>query len=158
MNWLNENWSRARTVWWLKWRLASNQFKRHGLLEQVVSMLLIVGAVISSLGALVMGLVAGAMLTPMMSPDAAMMTWDVIVAAFLVGTLIVVITDLQQSESLSLQNFLHLPVTPFNAFLLNFAGSFLNLMVILFVPGLLGFALTHWAGFGQNVWRNAGGQ
>ena len=51
------------------------------------------------------------------------------------------ITDLQRAESLSLEKFLHLPVSLAGVFLINYVSSLFSLNLILFVPAMLGFSV-----------------
>src|SRR5262249_32383971 len=51
------------------------------------------------------------------------------------------ITELQRSEALSLEKFLHLPVSLKNAFLINYFSSLFTLNLFLFVPAALGLSL-----------------
>ena len=54
---------------------------------------------------------------------ARLLTWDGIVLAFLFIWMIGLITELQRTEALSLDKFLHLPVSPIGAFLINYLSS-----------------------------------
>src|SRR5262245_2744474 len=51
------------------------------------------------------------------------------------------LTELQRSESLSMQNFLHLPVSVSGVFVLNYLGSLLSLTMVVLVPAMVGLTL-----------------
>ena len=53
--------------------------------------------------------------------------WDGLVVAFLFFWLIGLLTDLQRSEALSLDKFLHLPVSLAGVFCINYLSSLLSL-------------------------------
>src|SRR5205823_9205573 len=57
-------------------------------------------------------------------------------------------TDLQRSESLSLDKFLHLPVSPSGAFLINYVSSLFSITLVVFVPAMTGLALGQALGLG----------
>lgn len=69
-----------------------------------------------------------------------MTIWDGAVIAYLTFTLIGIMVELQRSDMLSMNNFLHLPVTPTSAFLINYFGSCINLSVLVFFGGMAGLA------------------
>ena len=73
--------------------------------------------------------------------DASLLVWDVVVGAFLFIWWIGLITTLQRSEAVSLDKFLHLPVSLGGAFALNYVSSLLNVSLILFVPVMVGLSL-----------------
>ncbi len=68
--------------------------------------------------------------------------WDVLLLNFLCFWSAGLLTDLQRSEPLALSRFLHLPVSPSGAFLINFLSSLLSLSLIVFTPIMLAFALA----------------
>src|SRR5262249_28680740 len=67
--------------------------------------------------------------------------WDGVVVAFLCFWAAGLLTELQRSEILSLDKFLHLPVSLSGAFLINYVSSLLNLGMVLFVPPMLGLSV-----------------
>ena len=62
--------------------------------------------------------------------------------AFLFFWMIGLITELQRTDPLSLSKFMHLPVSPNGAFLINYVSSLLRLSLIMFLPVMLAFALA----------------
>src|SRR5262249_21247827 len=51
------------------------------------------------------------------------------------------LADLQRSESLALDKFMHLPVSLTGAFLINYLSSLFSITLILFLSALVGFSL-----------------
>jgi hypothetical protein len=74
--------------------------------------------------------------------------WDGIVIAFLFFWAAGLLTELQRSEILSLDKFLHLPVSLSGAFLINYLSSLLSLGTVLFVPPMLGLSIGLVLGMG----------
>src|SRR5262249_9130943 len=66
---------------------------------------------------------------------------DGIVVGFLFIWIIGLLADLQRSEVLSLEKFLHLPVSPAGAFLINYLSSLVNVRLIVFAPAMVGLAI-----------------
>ena len=60
------------------------------------------------------------------------------VVAFLFFWMIGLLTELQRAEGLALDKFLHLPVSPAGAFLINYLSSLFSLTLIVFVPAMIG--------------------
>ena len=75
------------------------------------------------------------------SPGVIMLVWDGITAPFLFFWMIGLMVELQRSEALSLNKFLHLPVSLRSAFVINYLSSLVNACIIIFVPAMVGFAL-----------------
>jgi hypothetical protein len=135
------NWQHLRAFVWLRWRLLVHQLTRGGLANAV---LLVIAAVAA--GFLVVGLFAGSLLVGLVplarvSPAFVMYVWDGLVVGFLFCWMIGLITVLQRSEVLSLDKFLHLPVSLAGVFLLNYLSSLVSLTLLVFVPIMLGLTL-----------------
>jgi ABC-2 type transport system permease protein len=135
------NWHHFRAFLKLRWRLQINQVKRAGTVNAVfLAILAVVGiflAILSFFGFFAVGVFALADASPIVL----MLVWDGMAGVFLFIWLIALVTDLQRSEALSLEKFLHLPVTPTGVFLINYLSSLLNLRLILFVPAMVGLSL-----------------
>ena len=70
-----------------------------------------------------------------------MVVWDGVAAGFLFFWLIGLMSELQRTELLSLDNFMHLPVSPTGAFFINYVGSSIGLSLILFLPAMIGLGI-----------------
>jgi ABC-2 type transport system permease protein len=130
-----------RAYCWLQWRLRINQLKRGGIANVVVLAILAAGAVLLSLGLFAMFVLIGVFALPEASPTVLMYIWDGVVVAFLFFWTIGLLADLQRSEALSLDKFLHLPVSLSGAFILNYLASLLSLTLVLFLPAMIGLLL-----------------
>ncbi len=130
-----------RTLLWLRWRLRVNQFRKGGALNVVLLGVLVVSALIAAFGLLVGGFFAGLFGLPEVSPTVRLLIWDGLVVAFLFMWMIRLLTEIQRSESLSLDKFLHLPVSVSSAFLINYFGSLASLTLLMFVAAVTGLAL-----------------
>lgn len=129
-----------RAILWLHWRLRINQLKRAGTVNAVILAILAVAALVFAVfSCFVLFLVGLLALTKTPAPGL-MLVWDGLVVAFLFFWGIGLITELQRSEVLRLEKFLHLPVTLSGAFLVNYLSSLLSLTLIVFVPAMIGLA------------------
>src|SRR5688572_1292244 len=91
--------------------------------------------------AFVGGIAAGYLGLPQTSPNTLMLIWDAIVIAFLFFWMTELLVELQRSELLSLDKFLHLPVSLGSAFLINYVGSISSAGAIVFLPLMIGLAI-----------------
>jgi hypothetical protein len=127
---------------WLRWRLRVNQLRRGGPANAIIVVLLSV-----AVGILAFGLFAGSFLIGLFalrdaSPVVLLYVWDGLAGSFLFFGAIALVTELQRSESLSLDKFLHLPVSLSGAFLVNYLSSLVSLNMILFLPPMIGLSLA----------------
>jgi ABC-2 type transport system permease protein len=135
------NGQQFRAILWLHWRLRINQLKRAGTLNAV---LLAIGAGAALLFAFILcGILFSVGLFALANASApvVLLVWDGVVLAFLFCWAIGLVTELQRSEVLRLEKFLHLPVSLTGAFLVNYVSSLLSLTLIIFVPAMVGLAL-----------------
>ncbi len=82
----------------------------------------------------------GLLLLPEAPPSVLLYVWDGVVLVFLFWWGIGILTELQRSEALSLDKFLHLPVSLTSAFLINYCSSLLSLTMIVFLPAMIGLS------------------
>jgi hypothetical protein len=134
------NWAHLKTFVWLRWRLAVNQIQRSGTLGVAVSMIFTALMVAGGVFGLLVGFFIGLVPLRTASPGAVMLVWDGAIVGFLVFWMAGLMAELQRSDALSLDRFLHLPVTPASAFFINFVGSSISLGLILFLPAMLGLS------------------
>ncbi|WP_020471665.1 ABC transporter permease [Zavarzinella formosa] len=130
-----------RAFTWLRWRIRINQLKRGGIGNTIVLAMLAVSLAAGATGALIGGFSVGCFVLADVSPTILMYVWDGIVAGFLFSWMIGLMTDLQRTDSLSLDKFLHLPVSLRSAFLINYLSSLAGMTMILFVPMMFGLSL-----------------
>lgn len=129
------------TFVWLRWRLFVNQLQRGGIANRVILAVLSAAACLSALGMFVGAVLAGAFLLPMASPVIQLLIWDGLAVVFLFTWFIGLLNELQRSEALTLEKFLHLPVSLAGVFILNYLSSFMSLTLLFFLPVLFGLTL-----------------
>ena len=74
------------------------------------------------------------------SPRAVMFVWDGAIVGFVFLWFAGLMAELQRTDAISLDRFLHLPVSPSSAFLINFLGSSVSLAMVLVLPAMIGLA------------------
>lgn len=134
-------WHHLQTFLWLRWRLVLNHSRRHGAVSLALFFIFKVVFALSALAALIIGFLLGATSLPNRPPEVAMLTFAGVIVAYLFFTVIGIIVELQRAEMLSLDKFLHLPMTLSGAFLINYLGSSMNLSALVFFSGMLGLSL-----------------
>ena len=117
-----------RAFLWLRWRLRVNQHeagrdRQRGRPDASWPSSPLFVAVGLFVGFFFIGLFA----LPRRRPPVLLYVWDGLVVAFLFTWAIGLLTELQRSEVLSLDKFLHLPVSLTGAFLINYLSSLFEL-------------------------------
>lgn len=135
------NLEHLRAFIWLRWRLQANQLCRGGIANAVILTVLAAAVGVGAFLMFVGGFFAGLFALRDQPPDVVLYTWDGVVVGFLFTWMIGLLTDLHRSDALSLERFLHLPVSPAGAFLINYLSSLVRLGTVLFVPAMTGLAL-----------------
>jgi hypothetical protein len=135
------NWEHLRTFLWLRWRIISNRNRRAGAASVILQGILMALALATGGLAFVGGITAGILALPQVSPGNVMLIWDGIVIAFLFFWMTELLIELQRSELLSLDKFLHLPVSLGSAFMINYVGSISSAGAIVFIPLMIGLAI-----------------
>jgi hypothetical protein len=126
---------------WLRWRLRVNAMKRSGTANLVIGLILAGVAVLLGVALFFIFLLVGTYGLSDSRPAILMYVWDGLVVTFLFIWATGVMADLQRAEALSLDKFLHLPVSLAGAFVVNYLSSLLSFTLILFVPAMLGLSL-----------------
>lgn len=135
------NWEHLKTYIWLRWRLSANQVRRAGPLGAIFAAILTVLRILGGILAFIIGLLVGLFALHHAEPKVVMVVWDGVAAGFLLFWMIGLMSELQRTELLSLDNFMHLPVSPAGAFLINYIGSSIGLSLILFLPAMTGLGI-----------------
>lgn len=135
------NWQQFRAFFWLRQRLRINQLKRSGFGNAILLAVLGLGIVMSDIGLFVVFFLVGQSALSEATPFNILYVCDVLVSAFLVLWLVGLLADLQRSEVLSLDKFLHLPVSLSGAFFVNYLSSLFSLSLLAFVPAMAGLSL-----------------
>jgi hypothetical protein len=139
------NWQHLLTFVWLRWRLRLNQFKKAGMANAVLSIILLVSLIPLALAVFVGSFFVGVFALPQIPADyfpaVLLFIWDGLVLGFLFLWTIGLLTELQRAEVLSLDKFLHLPVSLAGAFLINYLTSLASVNLLLFLPPMIGLSL-----------------
>ena len=126
---------------WLRWRIVSNRSRRAGkgsfVLQGVLTAIMVAAGGFAFIG----GILAGYLALPQTSPDVFMLVWDGVVIGFVFFWMTELLVELQRSELLSLDKFLHLPVSLSTAFLINYIGSISSAGTIVFFPLMIGLSI-----------------
>ncbi len=153
------NWAHLKTFVWLRWRLAVNQTRRSGpggaVVSAIVTVLMTAGGGVT----LIVGFLVGFLALRTGPSRAVMVVWDGAIVGFVFFWLVGLMSELQRSDALSLDRFLHLPVSPTGAFLINYLGSSVSLSLVLMLPAMTGLSagLVLSRGPGMLVAVSAGG-
>ena len=150
------NLGHLRTMLWLRWRLAVNQINKLTLISRVLLWLVVVGAVLAGISSFISVIGWSGWLLPKEWSVALPLVWDGVILVFLSSWMLGVLTDLQRTEPLSLDKFLHLPVSPRGVFLLNYFSSLLTLTAVAFMPLMLGLSVAMGRHYGGAVWGGVG--
>ncbi len=135
------NWPHLRAFIWLRWRLVVNRLRRGGTLNAVLALLLVIVGVFCSGALIVIFFLVGLLGLADVEPAVLMFVWDGLVFAFLFTWTSGTLVELQRADVLSLDKFLHLPVSPAAAFLLNYFSSLFCFSMMFFLPSMLALTL-----------------
>jgi ABC-2 type transport system permease protein len=134
------NWEHLQAFLWLRWRLRVNQNRRAGAANVWVQrVLLAIGLVAASL-MLLGSFLTGLLLLPRVSAPVLMLVWDGVIVLFLFVWMTELLVELQRSELLAMDKFLHLPVSLTGAFLINYIGSIFSPGVIVVLAAMVGLS------------------
>jgi ABC-2 type transport system permease protein len=135
------NWEHFKAFLWLRWRIISNRNRRAGkgavILQAIFTTIMVVGGIAAFVGGIALGYYA----LPKATPAVFLYVWDGVVVAFLFLWMVELMIELQRSELLSLDKFLHLPVSLSGAFLINYVGSISGLGATAILPLMIGLAI-----------------
>lgn len=142
------NWEHFRAFIWLRWRLRVNQFRKAGAINLAFFVIVVVMTAVGSVGLFITGFFVGWLGLPKAPPIVILAVWDGAVVALLFFWMIGLLTELQRTESLAVDKFLHLPVSVSGVFLINYLSSLASLSLIMIVPGMVGLILGQTIGHG----------
>jgi hypothetical protein len=126
---------------WLRWKLRLNQLRKGGTFSRVLLAVVSVLVALAAVGLFLGGFFAGLYGLPKVPAGVPLLIWDGLAAAFLFWWLIGLLTELQRSDPLTLDKFLHLPVSPTGVFFVNYVSSLFNVTLVLFTAGVVGLLL-----------------
>jgi len=115
-----------------------NLFRRESWIGHVVTLLFSSAIATSAIGVLLIGLFVGYSLAKESSADFFLITWNGIAAFFVIAWSIYFSHDIFRSDAIPLQRVMHLPVSPAQAFGMNFFQTWFNLPMIYFAMASIG--------------------
>jgi ABC-2 type transport system permease protein len=142
------NWEHFKAFIWLRWRTRVNLFRKGGELNAVLFWVVCAIGISSIVSCFATGVGVGYYLLPRLEMSARLFLWDGLVIVFLFSWLVGLMTDLQRSESLSLEKVLHLPVSLREGFLINYFCSWFSLSLATIGSAMLGIAVGQVLGLG----------
>ena len=125
----------------LRHKLTLHQEKKAGRLNVVLSRIIRVVVIFASVMAFILPIILGAWLLKDISSAKLLAVWNGMVMVFLFAAVMTLIGQLQLNEVIPIDKLLHLPVSLNGAFLLNYLSSFLNMLMVLFAPAMIGFTI-----------------
>jgi hypothetical protein len=139
------NWRHLQAFLWLRWRLRVNQIKRGGTVNAIITAVFAASLIpmtgVLFVGAFLVGLLAVPQIPDRYRPISILFIWDGMVLVFLFLWAIGLLSELQRSEVLSLDRFLHLPVSLTGVFLINYLSSLASVNLMMCLPAMLGMSL-----------------
>ena len=87
-------------------------------------------------------------------PLVMLIVWDAVIGIFLLVWLMGVVTEIQRSEAIDLSRLLYLPISPKDAFLINYLASHFTLSLAVAFPAMLGLAAGLVVGKGGSMLGN----
>ncbi len=135
------NWNHFVALVKLRFQLSMNQVKKAGKLNYIISILVMVCVAMFTVSSFFIGALGGGVWFRQATPNGLLITWTVIIGIFLAMWLIGLLVELQQTELMSIDKLLHLPISLRGAFFLNYTSSFVSSSFLMFAPMMLGLAV-----------------
>ncbi|MEM9941920.1 MAG: hypothetical protein AAF939_10040 [Planctomycetota bacterium] len=126
----------------LRIRLSLNQAKKGGKFAYYLTAGLMLIGFLFSTTSLILGFAGGLAFLEGAGFEKVLVSWTIVGCVFLLFWTIGLLTELQQSELLSMDRLLHLPISLKGVFFLNYSSCLLNISFLMFAPGMLGFAVA----------------
>ena len=126
---------------WLRQRLMMNQLRRAGIGNQIVLALLAASLMLGAGGTLGGGIAVGGFVLPAAPPLGRLLAWDGVVVGFLFVRLISLLSDLQRTDGIAPAKYLHLPVSPAGAFVVNYVSALAAPTLLFLVAAVVGLTL-----------------
>ena len=122
----------------LRWQLTRNQLKKGGGLGAVIAGIITILALGIAAGSFAGGFAVGAFVLNDATPQTILLVWLGFTVVFLLFWFIGLLSNLQRSESIDLQQLMHLPIPLGRIFFFNFVASHLTLSLVIAVPAIIG--------------------
>ena len=124
----------------LRWQLTRNQVRKSGGLGAAIAGVIALVAALIAAGSLSGGLAVGALLLKDATPQTIMSVWLGFTVVFLFVWVTGLLANMQRSESIDLQQLMHLPVPLGRIFVFNFLASHLTPSLAIAIPAIIGLA------------------
>ena len=134
------NWEHLRAFLWLRWRLRVNQNRRAGTANVWLQRAFLIIGFVSAGLMLIGSFLAGLLVLPKASAPVLMLVWDGVIVLFMFVWMTELLVELQRSELLAMDKFLHLPVSLTGAFMINYLGSIFSPGVIVVLAAMVGLS------------------
>lgn len=126
---------------WLRYRIRHNQVTHSSKILQAFAVLGMFFVVMSTISVWGCGLLAGAFVPRLIGLDNNYLLWDLAALVALLSWTVHVLNEAQRGDSISLDRILHLPVSPGQAFVVNYLSSLGSTVFLMAAGGFLGLVI-----------------
>lgn len=126
----------------LRFQLTLNQIKKGGAANSILFVIIAAVIVLTVVSSFFSAIVFGAIWIKEFESNRILLMWNVISIGFLVAWIFNVMNRIQQSDAISIDKLLHLPITFHGAFILNFVSTFANFTLLSVAPVMIGIAIA----------------
>jgi len=116
----------------MQWHSRINQIRRESWLGYIVTLLFSTALATSAIFVLLIGIAGGYFLAKEASEEYSLLAWNGINVFFVLAWIIYFSNDVFRSDAIPLQRLMHLPVSPWQAFVMNFFQTWINLPMLYF--------------------------
>jgi len=125
----------------MQWRSRINLLRRESQLGNIITLILVLLLATSGIGVFLVGLLGGYFLAREASDSYYLLAWNGVCIFFIFAWTINFSNDIFRSDAIPLQRLMHLPISPFQAFGMNFFQTLLNLPMLYYSMASLGLVL-----------------
>lgn len=140
-SWLQRFFAPTLLFIWLRFRLRYNQLTHSSKLAQALGVLGIAFVACATLGVWMGGLLGGYFFTRLVGVENYYLLWDGLLLIATASWAIHVLNEAQRGDPITFDKILHLPITPAQAFVVNYLSSLGSTVFFMTVGGFLGFIL-----------------
>ena len=126
---------------WLRYRIRHNQVTHSSKILQAFAVLGMFFVVMSTISVWGCGLLAGAFVPRLIGLDNNYLLWDLAALVALLSWTVHVLNEAQRGDPISLDRILHLPVSPGQAFVVNYLSSLGSTVFLMAAGGFLGLVI-----------------
>lgn len=126
---------------WLRYRIRHNQVTHSSKIAQAFAVLGMFFVVMSTISVWGCGLLAGVFVPRLIGLDNNYLLWDLAALVALLSWTIHVLNEAQRGDPISLDRILHLPVSPGQAFVVNYFSSLGSTVFLMAAGGFLGLVI-----------------